>query len=138
MRIVPKALLTGIFINFGSLLGVSLFYNMAVYLFQMFISNIKMIPTEPFYQLLEDSAIINWGMTIICCAITLFGAYLAARMARGSEWLNGMGALVISLAMSYAIGWDATAFETIAVVLIALFFGFLGCFIATNKNKREV
>lgn len=138
MRIIPKAILTGVFINFGSFIGVSLFYNVAVYLFELMMSKTPLFPIMNFYELLDRSFLINWGMTIICCAITVFGSYMAAKMARSSEWLNGILALLISVGFSYMLDWGVGIFETLIVIGLALLFGSIGCFIAVFRNRREI
>ena len=101
-------------------------------------SKIPLFPIDNFYEKLDASALINWGMTIICCAITIFGSYMAGKMAKEHEWVNGLLALGISIGFSYLLGWGVGLQETLVVIGIAIFFGSIGCFIAVIRNRQEI
>lgn len=134
---VPKAILVGVLVNLGAYMGIWFVYNIALVVYNLILSNIKIIDIDLIFNRFYNSGPINWAMAVICCSVTLAGNYLSGRLAKGSEWLIGGLVFFVSLGGTYWLGWKTTLSEGLVVAGIAFVFALMGSYFAFQKNRQD-
>lgn len=134
----PKAIIIGILVNIGAYMGVWFVFNIAMFLYNMLLSQLDFIDIDLVFRQFYESVFINWAMIWICCAIPLAGNYLSGRLSKGREWINGFFVYGGTLVVTYFLGWDVDPAQVKVVLALVTVFSALGSYFAYSKNKDEI